>query len=402
MALDFSALYAQYRAELLDRVVPFWIKYGMDWKNGGINTCLADDGRILSEDKYVWSQLRAVWTFSALYNKTGQHQEWRDAATHIFNFITRNGRNDKGEWLFCIGKDGAPLLDGATSIYCDAFAIYGFTEFAKATGNPEAVALARATYASAQRRLAQPGSYQTHPLPIPVGAKAHGVSMLFALVFDELGHYLRDAEIIHAGRAHANQVLDVFLRPERQRLYEFVKLDNSLLDAPPGRVVNPGHAIESMWFMIHIFRRHAPRHAARIRQALDAIQWHIALGWDEEYGGIVLARDAAGSFWEKNADTKIWWPHTEALYALLLAYSISQEEWCLDWFTRVHDYSFSHFPVPQSGEWIQNLDRQGNKLDAPIALPVKDPFHLARALIYSIGVLEELRGKEWRTGCPKN
>ncbi|MBI4672055.1 MAG: AGE family epimerase/isomerase [Chloroflexi bacterium] len=378
----------QYRAELLDRVVPFWMKYGIDWKNGGINTCLADDGKVLSQDKYVWSQLRAVWTFSALYNKIEPRQEWLDVAAHIFNFIKRWGRNEKGEWLFCLAPDGTPRLDGATSIYCDAFAIYGFTEFARATGNSEAIARARETYATARQRLARPGSYQTHPLPIPPGLKAHGISMIFALVFDELGRHLNDPEIIRAGLAHANQVMDVFLRPERQRLFEFVRLDDALMDAPPGRVVNPGHAIESMWFMIHLFQRQ--NNAARIRQALDVIRWHLELGWDQEYGGIVLARAAEGSFWEKNADTKIWWPHTEALYALLLAYSISKQAWCLEWFQHVNDYAFSHFPVAQYGEWTQNLDRHGNKLNATIALPVKDPFHLARALIYSIGILEEL------------
>ncbi len=388
MSLDISALLDLYRSELLDRTVPFWCKYGIDWKNGGINTCLNDQGGILSEDKYVWSQLRAIWTFSALYNRIERCQEWLDIATHIFNFIKQHGRNDKGEWLFCLSKEGAPLFDGATTIYADGFAIYGFTEFAKATGNPEAIALARATYANVQPRLARPSSYQTHPLPIPPGTKAHGISMIFSLAFDELGCYLNDNEITAAGRAHANQVMDVFLRPERARLYEFVNLDDTLMSAPPGCVTNPGHAIESMWFMIHIFQR--ANNPARIRQAMDAIKWHLELGWDDEFGGIALARDAEGSFWEKTADTKIWWTHTEALYALLLAYSISHEDWCLDWYWRVHDYAFTHFRVTGYGEWIQNLDRQGHKLNATVALPVKDPFHLSRALINSIGILEQL------------
>ncbi len=388
MSLNFSALLELYRSELIDRTIPFWCKYGMDWKNGGINTCLNDHGKVLSEDKYVWSQLRAVWTFSALYNRIEPRQEWLDLATHIFNFIKQHGRNDKGEWLFCLSKDGKPLFDGATTIYADGFAIYGFTEFAKATGNAEAITLARDAYTNVQPRLAHPGSYQTHPLPIPSGAQAHGISMIFSLAFEELGRYLNDAAIIAAGLAHANQVMDVFLHAERRRLYEFVNLDGTLMRTPPGGVTNPGHAVESMWFMIHIFQRaHDPE---RTRQAIDAIKWHLELGWDQEFGGIVLARDAEGSFWEKTADTKIWWPHTEALYALLLAYSLSREDWCLDWFQRVHDYAFSHFPVAEYGEWIQNLDRQGHKLDATVALPVKDPFHLSRALINSIGVLEQL------------
>jgi N-acylglucosamine 2-epimerase len=392
MSLNFSAFLDQYRAELLDRTIPFWMKYGVDWnaERGGICTCIADDGRVLSDDKYMWSQLRAIWTFSALCNKIERRKEWLDVALNIYNFVKKYGRDENGNWVFLVDKNGKPL-QGATSIYADGFAIYGLTELAKATGNQEALRLARETYANVQERLSRPGSYGTAPLPIPAGAKAHGISMIFSLAFTELGYYLNDSDIINAGLDHANQVMTVFLRPEHKRLYEFAKLDNSLMDTPPGRTVNPGHAIESMWFMIHIYQHH--NDPARVRQAIETIKWHIELGWDEEYGGILLARDAAGSFWENKWDTKIWWVHTEALYGLLLAYSISKEDWCLEWFKRVHDYAFAHFPVPQYGEWIQNLDRRGNKLNATVALPVKDPFHLSRALIYSVGVLEKLAGR---------
>jgi N-acylglucosamine 2-epimerase len=388
MKLDFAELHNQYRSELLDRTIPFWLKHGIDWQNGGICTCISDEGQILSGDKYVWSQLRAIWTFSALYNRIERKPEYLDVATHVFDFIKRYGRNDRGEWYFCLDQNGRPLFDQATSIYCDGFAIYGFTEFARATGHQEAVDLARQTYANVQLRLARPGSYQTHPLPIPTGAKAHGISMIFSSAFGELGDYLGDHAVINASLEHAHQVMDVFLRPERQRLYEFVHLDGSLMESPPGHAVNPGHAIEAMWFMVHIYQRQNDQ--ARIRHAIEAIKWHLELGWDKEYGGIFLARDAEGSVWADKWDTKIWWPHTEAIYALLLAYSLSRQDWCLEWFQRVHDYSFSHFPVPQYGEWIQNLDRQGNQLNSTIALPVKDPFHLSRALINSIRVLQQL------------
>jgi N-acylglucosamine 2-epimerase len=388
MPLDSLAILDQFRSELLDRTVPFWLKYGVDWKRGGICTCISDDGRVLSGDKYVWSQLRAIWTFSALYNRIEPKQGYLDVAAQIFDFIKRYGRNDRGEWYFCLDQDGKPLFNGATSIYCDGFAIYGLAEYARATNNREAIDLARQAFANVQPRIALPGSYQTHPLPIPSGAKAHGISMIFSLAFHELGCYLNDSAMIDAGMEHANQVMTVYLHPEHKRLYEFVALDNSLIKTPPGRVVNPGHAIESMWFMIHIFQRAGDR--ARIRQAIDAIRWHMELGWDDAYGGILLACDAEESFWADKWDTKLWWPHTEALYALLLAYSITREDWCLEWFERVHKYAFGHFPVPNFGEWIQNLDRRGIPLTAPVALPVKDPFHLSRALINSIGVMGSL------------
>lgn len=390
MLLNFSELHTLYRAEL-ERTVQFWLQYGVDWKNGGICTCISDEGKVLSDDKYMWSQLRAIWTFSTLYNRIEQRPEWLAVAENIFAFVKRFGRDDDGHWVFLVDKDGR-RLQGATSIYADGFAIYGLTEFARATGNREAIQLARETYANVRARLAIPGSYATAPLPIPPGAQAHGIAMIFSLVFVELGEYLRDPEIVNAGLVLANQVMDVFRRPERQRVHEFMRLGGGFFDGPGGRLVVPGHATESMWFMIHIFQRQGD--TARIRQAIETIRWHLELGWDTEYGGIVRALDPDGlPPWNVLTDGKIWWVHTETLYALLLAYSISNESWCLDWFERVHDYSFKHFPVPQYGEWIQNLDRQGNKTSAVAALPVKDPFHLSRALIYSVGVLEKLAAK---------
>ncbi|UCC54576.1 MAG: AGE family epimerase/isomerase, partial [Anaerolineaceae bacterium] len=326
----FPDLLAIYRAELLQRTAPFWLERAVDWQHGGINSCISDEGQLLSRDKYMWSQLRAIWTFSALYNRIEARSEWLDVARHIFNFAKRYGRDQEGRWVFAVDEHGN-VLQGATSIYADGFAIYGLTELARATGDQQAVDLALESYENVQRRLAIPGSYETAPYPLPEGVKAHGVSMIFSLVFHELGLLLKDEAILAAGLHHAEEVMTAFLRPEQQLLYEYVYLDNRLIDSPQGRAIVPGHAIESMWFMIHIYQHWGNK--LRIEEAIRAIKWHIAYGWDEQYGGMLLSRDAAGEApWWSFADAKLWWPHTEALYALLLAYELSNEAWALDWF----------------------------------------------------------------------
>jgi N-acylglucosamine 2-epimerase len=213
--------------------------------------------------------------------------------------------------------------------------------------------------------------------------------MIFSLVFHELGHFLNRSDIIEAGLFHAREVMEVYRRPDQKLLYEYTYLDGSLINSPQGRVIVPGHAIESMWFMLHIFRQMGDE--AQIQQAVETIRWHLELGWDETYGGIFHACDGAGGRpWWRFAEAKLWWPQTEALYALLLAYEMSQERWCLDWFERVHNYAFSHYPVVPYGEWTQRLDRYGRKFSETVALPVKDPFHLPRALIHCIQVLQRL------------
>ncbi|XP_072102382.1 N-acylglucosamine 2-epimerase isoform X4 [Mobula birostris] len=58
-------------------------------------------------------------------------------------------------------------------------------------------------------------------------------------------------------------------------------------------------------------------------------------------------------------DMKLWWPHTEALVALLLGYQLSRDPRLLDFFRQVFDYSFSHFPDQEHGEWYGYLNRRG-------------------------------------------
>ena len=388
VCIDWPALLARYRHELLDSVVPFWMRHAVDREHGGLLTCISDEGQILSTDKYMWSQLRAIWTFSALYNRIEPRDEWLDVAWRTYEFARRYGRDEQGRWVFATTREG-DVVQGANSIYADGFAIYGLTELARATGDRGVVALARDTYDSVQRRLARPGSYGTAPFDVPEGGKAHAISMIFSLVFHELGHMLDDPEIVKAGLGYARQVMDVFLRPEHRLLFEFTALDGSLIDTPQGRSIVPGHAIESMWFMIQIFRQAGD--VARVRQAIEAIRWHLEFGWDEEQDGLYHARDAeGGEAWWRFADAKLWWPQTEALYALLLAYEETGAQWCLDWYWRVHDYAFAHYPVREHGEWTQKLDRYGRKMTETVALPVKDPFHLPRALILGIEAVERM------------
>jgi N-acylglucosamine 2-epimerase len=188
----------------------------------------------------------------------------------------------------------------------------------------------------------------------------------------------------------SDEVFGTFYRTDRDLLLERVNVDGSEAPPPLGTAVVPGHVIESMWFQIHIGE--AFKDTARVRRSIRLIQRHLELGWDKEFGGLLLAVDANGAAdvgWAF-ADYKLWWPHTEAMYALLRAFEVSREPWCMDWFEKIEAYSFSHFPHPTAGEWIQRLQRNGTPTAEVVALPVKDPFHLPRALLLSLECLERM------------
>jgi N-acylglucosamine 2-epimerase len=391
MTPNLSHLLDLYRTTLLEDVLPFWDRYGFD-ASGAINTCIADDGTLISREHWNWSQWRAVWVWSKLYNSLGQRPEWLDRAQKIYQFVTAHGPLADGHWPLLLDGDGA-VLRGYESLYVDGFAIYGLAELLRATGDAEVRGHALRTYGAVRTALESPEPPPAYPYPIPPGQIAHGISMIFSLALHELAEATGQAEVSRSAIEHHRRVLDVFFRPDRNAVLEFVSDDGHELPPPEGTIVVPGHAIESMWFQMHIARTTGDR--AACRRAAEVIRRHLELAWDAEFGGMRLAVDADGREevgWA-HAEKKFWWPHTEALYATLLAYEVTHEPWCLEWHERVRQYAYAHFPVVGHGEWRQKLDRQGNPITATLFLPVKDPFHLPRALIYCIEVLERLVGE---------
>ena len=385
-----TQLRAFLHAHLLESVVPFWERHAID-PAGGINTCIRDDGSLVSRDKWLWSQWRAVWVFAQLYRMVEPRPGWLRIARDICAFAERHGWDDTvGGWVLRLSGDGA-VRDGCDSIYVDGFAIYGLTALAAASGERRYAQLACRTADHVLRRLEAPHDTIPHfPYPVPRGARVHGLPMMFSLVLWELGEHVDDDRYRRAALALSDDVFANFYRPDRDLLLERIGADNQEFPAPLGTAVVPGHVIEDMWFQIHIARARHDRE--RIERAIAIMRRHVEIGWDEPHGGLLLALDADGQpdvGWGF-ADTKLWWPHTETLYALLLAYEHCRADWCLQWYDRVHAYAFAHYPVPDHGEWRQKLGRDGTPMTQVVALPVKDPFHLPRALLYCIDVLGRL------------
>ena len=372
---------------LLDGIVPFWSRFGVDVKHGGVLSCMEEDGTPVSGDKYIWSQARWVWTCSALYNRIEKRPEFLNWARSTIDFLLKNGRDKKGRWVYHTTREGK-MVEGAVSIYSDCFVVYGLSEYCRAVPNVELLALAKQIFADIQRRIEMPKFSETAPYRLPPNRRSHGIPMILTEVAGELARTTGDPAIARAADDYAACVMDHFVRPKRRCLLEYLDRDYQEVPAPEGTFIMPGHAIESMWFQMH--RALARNDRELIQRAVEVLRWHLKKGWDNEYGGIFLGVDAKGTPpFLPNSDTKVWWPHTEALYALLLAQKLTGKRWCKKWFDQVYEWSFEHFSMPEIGEWRQRLDRTGQPITTVVALPVKDPFHLPRSLILSLNLLGE-------------
>ncbi len=375
-----------YRRFLFDGILPFWREHGIDHTHGGLFTCLDENGRQLSSDKFVWSQARGIWAFAAVYRRLQADPEWLEIAVQTAEFCLAHAIESDGRVCFRLSGSGE-ILDGHTSIYSDLFLAYGLNELFLATGTDRYRQIALKLFKRSADEIQKPYFDKLAPYELPPGiAWVHGPSMIALETANELLEGGPDADASAFVDWALDRIMRHHRRPDMCTLLEHLGPSDEFVDSPAGRAVVPGHSIESMWFVIHAALRMG--RPDLVREAVEVIRWMLELGWDPEFGGIFLGRDCHGIQppWYANADKKLWWVHCEALYALLLCRQLEEGGWAEEWFERIRQWAFTHHG-DGTGEWIQRLDRTGKPIEELIALPVKDPFHLPRSLILSIQLL---------------
>jgi N-acylglucosamine 2-epimerase len=355
-------------------------------------SCIRDDGSLVSGDKFIWSQARSVWTFSALYNRIEKRPEFLRAAENSIRFLLANGRDQDGRWVYHTTREGG-VIEGPTSIYTDCFVVYGFSEYYRATKDERLLSIALETFDRVRRRVDEPDFNETAPYPLPFGWKNHGIPMILSEVSNELAQTTSDSRIDALADEYVARVMNHFVRPDRKVILEFLTTSYEELPPPAGTFVMPGHAIESMWFVMHVASRRGNKEL--VRRAAEVMRWHLELGWDKEYGGLYLSRDVEGNQpYLPHSEMKVWWPHVEALYGALLAHHLTGEPWCLECYEKVASWTWAHFPAPEFGEWRQRLNREGKPTAEIVALAVKDPFHLPRGIILILQLLDRMRAAQ--------
>lgn len=401
-----------YRMHLLNVILPFW-KKAEDRVFGGVYTCYNNAGDTrLGTNKYTWSQGRMVWVWSRLCDQIargivpGDAEALRAQAARTVAFLEAHAFLEDGTCCFLLAENGDKLEPAAgagyhTSLYADGFVMLGFAEYARAFGQREWADRALAMYRRIVPAL-RAGGIRSDPYPVPPELDAHGYHMIglsLALQMQETAAAFGDVEA--AGEALRD--IAAFTSAIVGRFAGEDGLIRELIPRVPGDAthagslatghVNPGHSIECMWFVLEGARRTGDTHA--VAQAVRIVKRTFAAGWDERFGGLLRFVDPSGgrptapgggtayeSMVADTWDTKLWWPHSEALYTTLLGYRMTGDAELLELHRRTHDYTFRTFPHPDPavGEWIQIRTREGEPLNKVVALPVKDPYHIIRNL----------------------
>ena len=384
------------RAEL-DRCVSFWLNNGMDPVHGGVYTCLDREGKVFSTDKSVWMQGRCGWIFAYLCHIYGVKDEWLAASKSCLDFMEKYciNRECGDRMYFTVTEDGKPLRQ-RRYYYSEAFYASANAEYYGITGDKVCLERARRAYNlywDLAHGAEDPVGMGPKTIPETRTGRSFGLPMIILNVISILMRV--DPEHKEEYEARAQQCVDeIFkyhVKPEMKCLLENVAEDGTpRLNFTDGRIINPGHDIEGVWFMLEHAKRTGDQEL--VGKAAEIFEWAIEAGWDKEYGGLLYFIDCLGRPPEAyEHDMKLWWPHNEILIASLMLYRDTREEKYLDWFEKTLDYCRDHLADPEYGEWYGYLRREGKPTEpACKGSTFKGPFHLPRALSMCDQMLAQL------------
>jgi len=374
--------------ELTGNTIPFWTKCTPDREFGGFFSLIDRDGSVLGGDKYMWIVGRETWLFSKLYNSLEKREEWLGLARHGIDFIQKYGFDTDGRMFFLVTRDGRPLRK-RRYVLTELFNVMAFAEYAKATGEKKYLDTARRMMDLALDLMKRPGALEPKVNPEVRPMRAHVIPMLCADIFKLLYEADPSGDYDSRVRESIDELFRYFVKPKKKAVFETVGADGSLLDTPEGRCVNPGHAIETAWFIMEEARHQGDD--GLLGKAIDILDWSLELGWDKTYGGILYFVDIEGKpTLELQWDMKLWWPHNEAIYATLLAYHLTKKQKYEEWFERILEYALEHFPDKEQGEWFGYLHRDGTVSNTIKGNGWKGPFHLPRQQLYCHLLLDEM------------
>lgn len=380
-----------YKKDLTENIMPFWMKYGLDRKNGGVYTCVDRDGSLMDTTKSVWFQGRFAFICSFAYNNVEKNQEWLDAAKSTLEFIEKHCFDEQGHMYFSVTAEGKPLRK-RRYVFSETFAAIAMSEYALATGDQHWAKRAIQVFEDTQRFLATPG-FLPAKFEADVKLQGHSIVMILINVGSCIRKVVDDPKLTQQIDESIEKLKKYFIHPEFKCLLETVGENGEFIDTNMTRTINPGHCIETSWFIMEEAKLRG-WDKPMLDMALQVFDWSWDWGWDKQYGGIINFRDCKNlPPQDYSQDMKFWWPQCETIIASLYAYLGTGDEKYLYRHERISEWTYAHFPDAEYGEWYGYLHRDGTVAQPAKGNLYKGPFHVPRMMIKGYMLCQEILKK---------
>lgn len=380
---DIKAWRAAVESDLVNNILPFWTQIESD--EGYLGALKNDCTPVKESPIGLIMVARLLWTYARAYRLHGL-QTHLDMATRAYRYlIDRFEDRDFGGFYWLLDSDGQPL-ETKKQTYGQAFVVYGFSEYFRATGDVESLERARQLFELLEKRTlnADSGGYweaygrKWEPLddvslsdkdlnaPLTMNTHLHLME-----AYANLLEAVRDPAV-ETGCVRVLQVIvDRIIVAEKNRFGLFYTTDWSRMD----ETVSPGHDIEGSWLLWETAEIIGdPALLEEVRPVVLAMAEHtLCVGVDADGG--VFDEIAEGSM---HGGIKTWWPQAEATIGFLNAYQLSGENRYLKASHSVWEYIVRKVIDHENGEWFCGRKADGCLMDTEKAGPWKSSYHNAR------------------------
>ena len=379
---------AVYRDELTRNIMPFWMRFGLDRKNGGVYTCLNRDGSLMDTTKSVWFQGRFGWMAAHAYNRVKKEPAWLAASLSCCKFLENHCFAPSGRAYFEVTAEGKGLRL-RRYLFSECFAAMAYAEYSLASGDKAWGDKALALFKRIRKFAANPKKWMPPKYEDCVQTRGHSLTMILINVANVLKQISSDPVLDIQITESIDQLTKYFIHPEFKALLETVGPNGEFIDTLAGRTINPGHCIETSWFLMDVAV--ARGDAELVKTALKILDWSWDWGWDKKYGGIISFKDCRNlppQCYEQ--DMKFWWPQCETIIATAYAYKLTGDPKYMEWHRLSGDWAWKHLKDKKFPEWYGYLHRDGTVAQPAKGNIFKGPFHIPRMLVKAMELTEAI------------
>jgi cellobiose epimerase len=383
-----------WRAELRDKIMPYWYDTAQDTERGGY--LLADNlsGRGQAREKQLVSQTRMIWTF-ALVHQLGlsdQNRNYLNAATQGYQFLQRHFFDPThGGYFWKTDLAGNPLHE-CKFLYGQAFVVYALVEYHRASGDPEPLQRAMDLYHTIQQRLhdskhdgwiehteanwqpLKPGDPRNEVEVI--GYKSANAHLHWMEALTELYDVTRDPAVRKSLLESIRINAKYFYPPNAGKSTFHRQPDWQPVTHPSSAGLSYGHNVEFAWLMVRAEQTLNQRPSWKHFHA--HLDHALRFGYDHQRGGLFNR----GINDQPATDTlKVWWVQAEMLAALTDALLHRPNPEYAAALRKLIDFVRKHQTDPQDGVWLDTVTSEGLPKNSAKAHNWKANYHDVRAIV---------------------
>ena len=377
--------------DLRDNILPFWTTRTVDLDHGGYFGSVSNDGHgDPNEPKGCVLNARILWTFSTVY-RTWPEPVYLELAERAFDYLSERFWDKEHSGLVWMVDSQGKIFNDRKQIYANAFGIYAFAEYYRASGDSAAL----------DRALTLFADIEEYAFDSATGGYTEALARDWRPIADmrlspkDMNTPRSMNTHLHILEAYAGLVraCDDPLPRERLRVVTEIMLQH-IIDPITGHLilfqdenwrslsqtVSFGHDIEASWLICEAadLLKDPALGARADSAALRLAERVLEEGLDREYGGILNEWAPEGHV----DPNKEWWVEGEAVVGFLNAYQLSRRdeflEAALDCWKFIDEHVIDHV----NGDWFCRVTPEGAPLvDLPKADLWKCPYHNSRAAL---------------------